>query len=232
MPLPTSAPASCNWATGNIASWCCRQPAADQGFDIARGRGGRTGQVREQRQLSVEDRRERSSRKRRARSIGNHLADERISELARRSGVATTALRYYQKAGLLPKSARTRSGYRDYDGTTVPRLAFIRAAQAIGLRMAEIREVIGIRDGGTSPCAHVLELIEHHRAELRARIRQLQQLESELSVLAKQGSKVDPADCDPAGICKVIPAELSTVSSPTRASPRPNGQAASAGRSI
>ena len=73
----------------------------------------------------------------------------RIGELANRSGLATTALRYYEKAGLLPESARTVSGYRDYDGDTVPRLAFIRAAQAIGLSVAEIREVIGIRDGGT-----------------------------------------------------------------------------------
>jgi DNA-binding transcriptional MerR regulator len=73
----------------------------------------------------------------------------RIGELARRSGLAATALRYYEKAGLLPASARMASGYRDYDGETLPRLAFIRAAQAIGLSVAEIREVIGIRDGGT-----------------------------------------------------------------------------------
>ena len=73
----------------------------------------------------------------------------RIGELARRSGFAPTALRYYEKAGLLPQLARTLSGYRDFDGDTLPRLAFIRAAQAIGLSVAEIREVIGIRDRGT-----------------------------------------------------------------------------------
>jgi len=133
----------------------------------------------------------------------------RIGELARGSGLATTALRYYEKAGLLPESARTASGYRDYDGDTLPRLAFIRAAQAIGLSVAEIREVIDIRDGGTPPCAHVLELIERHRAEVRARIRQLQQLELDLALLADQGATVDPAECDPAGICKVIPMTLS-----------------------
>src|SRR5215813_13661317 len=135
----------------------------------------------------------------------------RISELARRSGLAATALRYYEKAGLLPRSARTESGYRDYDGGTLPRLAFIRAAQAIGLSVAEIREVIGIRDAGTAPCSHVVELIERHRAEVRARIRQLQQLESDLALLAEQGSNVDPAECDPTGICKVIPANTSAL---------------------
>ena len=140
----------------------------------------------------------------------------RISELARRSGLAATALRYYEKAGLLPRSARTESGYRDYNGDTLPRLAFIRAAQAIGLSVAEIREVIGIRDGGTPPCAHVLDLIERHRAEVRARIRQLQQLESDLALLADQGSKVDPSECDPSGICKVIPTDASAMVPPAR----------------
>jgi MerR family transcriptional regulator, copper efflux regulator len=140
----------------------------------------------------------------------------RIGELARRSGLATTALRYYEKAGLLPRSARTVSGYRDYAADTLPRLAFVRAAQAIGLTVAEIREVIAIRDGGTPPCAHVLELIERHRAEVRARMRELQQLEQDLALIAEQGAKVDPAECDPAGICKVIPAEASEIRPPTR----------------
>ena len=68
----------------------------------------------------------------------------RIGELARRSGVASTALRYYEKAGLLPESRRTSSGYRMYHPDAVPRLAFIRAAQAVGLTLAEIRDVFGI----------------------------------------------------------------------------------------
>src|SRR5215831_7375211 len=138
----------------------------------------------------------------------------RISELARRSGLAATALRYYEKAGLLPRSARTESGYRDYAGDMLPRLAFIRAAQAIGLTVAEIREVIGLRDGGTAPCSHVLELIERHRAEVRARIRELRQLEGDLALLAEQGSNVEPAECDPTGICKVIPTETSALVQP------------------
>jgi len=148
----------------------------------------------------------------------------RIGELARRSGFAPTALRYYEKAGLLPQLARTLSGYRDFDGDTLPRLAFIRAAQAIGLSVAEIREVIGIRDRGTPPCAHVLDLIERHRAEVRSRIRQLQQLELDLALLAEQGAGVDPLECDPAGICKVIPAVLSLVRSPARVSARPTSR--------
>src|SRR5713226_2058772 len=135
-------------------------------------------------------------------SIG---AEMRIGELARRSGLASTALRYYEKAGLLPASRRSSSGYRTYHPDAVPRLAFIRAAQAVGLSLAEIREVIGIRDAGAAPCAHVLQLIENHRAEVRARIRELQRLARDLDHLASQGAGVDPSQCDPAGVCKLIP---------------------------
>lgn len=141
----------------------------------------------------------------------------KIGELARRSGLATTALRFYEKAGLLPGPVRTASGYREYTADVLPRLAFIRAAQAVGLTVGEIRDVIGIRDLGSAPCAHVLELIERRRAEVRSRIRELQQLERDLTQLAERGAGVDPADCDPAGICKIIPSEAAIrLESPDR----------------
>ena len=131
----------------------------------------------------------------------------KIGELAQRSGLAATALRFYEKAGLLPEPVRTASGYREYTADMLPRLEFIRAAQAVGLSVGEIRDVIGIRDLGSAPCAHVLELIERRRAEVRSRISELQQLERELTQLAERAADVDPADCDPAGICKIIPSQ-------------------------
>jgi DNA-binding transcriptional MerR regulator len=144
----------------------------------------------------------------------------RIGELARRSGIASTALRYYEQAGLLPPPQRTPAGYRAYDPSALPRLAFIRAAQAVGLSLPEIREVIAIRDGGTAPCSHVVGLIERRRAEVRARIRELQRLDRELSQLAERGARLDPAECDPAGICRVIPSELAGIT-PSASSARP-----------
>ena len=134
-------------------------------------------------------------------------AEMKIGDLAQRSGLASTALRYYEKAGLLPEARRTASGYRTYDPDALPRLAFIRAAQAIGLTLAEIRKVIGIRDAGAAPCVHVLELIERHRVEIRLRIRELHRQERDLDQLATHGAGVDPSRCDPAGVCKVIPSD-------------------------
>ena len=144
----------------------------------------------------------------------------RIGELARRSGLASTALRYYEKAGLLPPPQRTPAGYRAYDASVLQRLVFIRAAQAVGLSLPEIREVIAIRDGGTAPCSHVVGLLERRRAAVRARIRELQRLEQELTQLAERGARLDPAECDPAGICRVIPSELAGIT-PSASSARP-----------
>lgn len=56
----------------------------------------------------------------------------RISQLAKRSGVPASTLRFYETLGLLA-AQRTDSGYRIYDEATVERLAFIRAAKRVGL---------------------------------------------------------------------------------------------------
>ncbi len=129
----------------------------------------------------------------------------KIGQLSQRSGVPATALRYYEKVGLLERPGRTPSGYRAYDRSALTRVAFIRAAQAVGLSLAQIRDVISIRDGGTAPCGHVVELIERRRSEVRERIEELRRLEQELDRVGARAKRVDPADCGPSGICAVIP---------------------------
>lgn len=129
----------------------------------------------------------------------------RIGELSRQSDVPSTTLRYYEQAGLLAPPRRTASGYRAYDEETLNRLAFIRAAQSVGLTIADIRDVIAIRDGGRAPCRHVQELVDRRRAEVRAKIRELRRLESELARVGALAARLDPADCDPSGVCSAIP---------------------------
>jgi MerR family transcriptional regulator, copper efflux regulator len=84
----------------------------------------------------------------------------RIGELAERSGVSAKTIRYYEDIGLLPAPARLASGYRDYEPSTLDRLAFIRAAQAVGLSLGEIRGIVALRDEGQTPCGHVLDCWE------------------------------------------------------------------------
>jgi MerR family copper efflux transcriptional regulator len=128
----------------------------------------------------------------------------RIGELAEQAGVSTKAIRYYEQIGILTPPARTASGYRSYDETTLGRLGFVRAAQAVGLTLGEIRQVIAFRDDGQAPCAHVTDLLRRHAADLDVRIRELQQLRGELQQLAERAATLDPEQCPPERVCHVI----------------------------
>jgi MerR family copper efflux transcriptional regulator len=128
----------------------------------------------------------------------------RIGELAARAGISTKAIRYYEQIGILTPPARTASGYRAYDQTALGRLGFVRAAQALGLTLGEIRQIIAFRDGGAAPCAHVTALLQQRAAELGARIAELQQLRGELEQLAERAATLDPKQCTPERICHII----------------------------
>jgi MerR family transcriptional regulator, copper efflux regulator len=128
----------------------------------------------------------------------------RIGELAERAGISTKAIRYYEQIGILIPPARTPSGYRSYDQTALGRLGFVRAAQAVGLTLGEIRQIMAFRDDGQAPCAHVTELLQRHAADLDRRIRELRQLRGELRQLAERAATLDPEQCPPERVCHII----------------------------
>jgi MerR family copper efflux transcriptional regulator len=128
----------------------------------------------------------------------------RIGELAEQAGISTKAIRYYEQIGILTAPARTSSGYRTYDQVAVGRLGFVRAAQAVGLTLGEIRQIVAFRDDGQAPCAHVTDLLRRHAADLDARIRELQQLRGELRQLAERAGTLDPEHCPPERVCHLI----------------------------
>jgi MerR family transcriptional regulator, copper efflux regulator len=129
----------------------------------------------------------------------------RIGELSKRGGVAATALRYYEQLGLLHPNGRTDAGYRTYADDALDRLKFIRAAQAVGLTLSEVGVVIGVRDAGDAPCHVVTDLIHQRHADVRARISELQRLERDLASLSHRAATLESRDCEPSGICHVIP---------------------------
>jgi MerR family copper efflux transcriptional regulator len=129
----------------------------------------------------------------------------RIGELSRRSGVPRTTLRYYEQIGLLTPPERTESGYRSYADDAADRLAFIRSAQAVGLTLAEVRQVVGIRNAGEAPCRVVTDLVQRRHAEVRSRIADLRRLDRELAELEARAKHLEPRDCEPSGVCHVIP---------------------------
>lgn len=80
-------------------------------------------------------------------ALSQHLT---IGELARRAGVATSALRYYEQLGLI-SSQRTAGGQRRYTRATLRRVAFVRAAQQVGLSLDEARAALGRLPEGRTP---------------------------------------------------------------------------------
>lgn len=129
----------------------------------------------------------------------------RIGELAASAGVTTKALRFYEQAGVLPGPARTASGYRDYDETALARLRFVKAAQAAGLTLAEVVQVVAVREAQGPPCGHVVALLDRHAADLDARIAELTAARAEVERLRARARSLDPAACGDAAVCHVIP---------------------------
>ena len=126
----------------------------------------------------------------------------KIGDIAERSGVTAKTIRFWEEQHLLPAPDRTAAGYRDYDPAILERLAFIRQAQAAGLSLEHIRQVLDIRDDGQPPCAHVADLIARRLAEVEARLAELARARDQLAALAMRAAAQDPADCR--GYCSVF----------------------------
>ncbi len=97
----------------------------------------------------------------------------RIGELARKVGITTQAIRYYERIGLLEKPARTPSGYRLYGQETVEFLQFVKKAQGLGFELKEIKTIWEIKTTGTRPCAYVVEQTEKKILEVQKKVREL-----------------------------------------------------------
>jgi MerR family copper efflux transcriptional regulator len=103
------------------------------------------------------------------------VADLRISQLAERTGVPATTLRFYESAGLLPAD-RAPNGYRVYGEDAVERLGFITAAKRLGMPLEEIAELVQVWADGS--CAQVRDDL---RPRLTVRIAETEQRASELA---------------------------------------------------
>ena len=128
----------------------------------------------------------------------------RIGEAAAAAGMTTKTLRFYEDGGLLPAAKRSSNGYRDYTEDSVARLEFIRRGRAAGLALTQIREILGLRDAGEAPCAHVQDLLSNQLAELDHQISELMALRSIVAGLHATAASGTDASCDPEQICSYL----------------------------
>jgi MerR family mercuric resistance operon transcriptional regulator len=113
-----------------------------------------------------------------------------IGKVAAAAGVSADTIRYYERVGLLPRPARTASGYRQYAPAVVNRLTVIRNAQRFGFSLNAIAGFLRTREAGGTPChdvraaaQRILDAVDSEirdlvatRAEMRRTLRQWDRL--------------------------------------------------------
>src|SRR5699024_1245446 len=104
-----------------------------------------------------------------------------IGEVAQRSGVSVSALRFYERKGLI-RSRRNTGNQRRYPREILRRVAVIKVAQHIGIPLAEIRDAFSTLPDSRTPTADDWEQLSRQwRARLDERIKCLEQLRDHLS---------------------------------------------------
>lgn len=104
-----------------------------------------------------------------------------IGELSHRSGVAPSALRYYERLGLI-RAVRTGGNQRRYERAELRRVAFIRISQQVGVSLDEIREAMSsLPESRTPTKADWAALSAHWRGRLNERIAFLERLRDDLT---------------------------------------------------
>jgi MerR family transcriptional regulator, copper efflux regulator len=126
-----------------------------------------------------------------------------VGRAAHAAGLSAKAVRLYEAKGLLPEAERTGAGYRAYTGDDITVLRFIRQAKTLGLSLAEIRDILDLRRGGTTPCRHVTALLDQRIRETDHAISELRKLRHALAdtrTNARQHQASGHSDC----VCGII----------------------------
>jgi len=108
-----------------------------------------------------------------------------IGQAAQRSGVSAKMIRHYESLGLLPRVARTASGYRLYGDNDVHTLRFIRRARDLGFGMAEIAALLKLWQNRRRTSAEVHRIAQGHVADLQRRIDEMTAMKRALERLVQ-----------------------------------------------
>ena len=103
-----------------------------------------------------------------------------IGKLASAAGVPTSTVRFYERAGLILPEERSGGNYREYGESSVERLRFGRSAQAIGLSVKDISELLELTEADTTPCAEVQHLLERRLVEIDDKLKDLRRVRKTL----------------------------------------------------
>ena len=107
-----------------------------------------------------------------------------IGDAAKVSGLSAKMIRHYEQLGLLRKTTRTAAGYRLYNSEQINQLCFIHQARELGFSLQDIQSLLQLWRDPKRESRAVKQLAEQHRAEISAKIAELQHMQHLLSTLA------------------------------------------------
>jgi MerR family copper efflux transcriptional regulator len=119
-----------------------------------------------------------------------------IGEVARLTGFPTKTLRFYEEIGLVGPAARSAGGFRLYGPEELAKLEFVRQAKLIGLKLEEIKELVGLAaEGERGEVIHRLEeILEAKLEETRRRMAELAEFQENLLHYRRRTLEATPAE--------------------------------------
>ncbi len=136
------------------------------------------------------------------------MGQYRIGDVAERLGLSTDTLRYYEKIGLLPKVGRSATGIRFYSDKDLSRLQFIQRAQAMDFSLAEIAQLLEMRESPRRARPKVRALTRNKLVQVSARLAELKTLRNELQLLLNLCSGNSPGCPIVSGIERKVSAPI------------------------
>lgn len=129
-----------------------------------------------------------------------------ISDVARKTGLTSKAIRFYEEKGLLTAPERAENGYRNYTTKHLEELTLLRQARQVGFNLEECREMLSLFHDPHRHSAEVKARTLHKVAEIEAHISELNQMRERLLALAASCPGDESADCpiinNLAGCCR------------------------------
>ncbi|QPT14592.1 Cu(I)-responsive transcriptional regulator [Serratia rubidaea] len=118
-----------------------------------------------------------------------------ISDVAKKTGLTSKAIRFYEEKGLVTAPIRTDNGYRSYNPKHIEELTLLRQARQVGFNLDECRELVALFNNPARHSADVKARTLHKVTEIEKHIQALQEMRQRLLTLAEQCPGDDGADC-------------------------------------
>lgn len=109
--------------------------------------------------------------------------EQLIGKTAEVLGLSADTLRYYEKIGLVPRVGKNRSGRRTYSEKDVARLKFVQRTQSIGFRLAEIGQLLKLRENPLKSSKVIRAMAQRKCEDVQKQISTLKTVEAELTLL-------------------------------------------------